>query len=73
MPTENPHSLLLSYAMWRQSFSGDSNVLGKSVHIGGVPYVVVGVMPPQFEYPMHDDRPQIWVPVDRSTQAASDP
>ena len=71
--TEAPHSVLLSYAMWSQSFSGDQNILGKNVHIGGAPYIVVGVMPPQFEYPINDNRPQLWVPLDHGTQIANDP
>jgi predicted permease len=62
---ENPHVALLSYALWRQSFSSDKNVLGKTVRIGAVAYTVIGVMPPQFVYPIDDNRPEVWVPPDR--------
>jgi predicted permease len=68
---ENPHVALLSYALWRQSFLGDRNVLGKTVHIGAVAYNVIGVMPPQFVYPIDDNRPEVWVPPDRSKLASS--
>jgi predicted permease len=70
---DDPHSVLLSYAMWRQRFSGDQNILAKSVHIGSASYIVVGVMPPQFEFPIHANRPQLWVPLDQNTQIANDP
>jgi predicted permease len=62
--TENPHVVLLSYALWRQNFLGDRSILGKTVHIGGLLYSVVGVMPPQFKYPMWDNRPEVWVPLE---------
>jgi predicted permease len=72
---ENPHVALLSYALWRQSFSGDRSVLGKTVHIGAVAYNVIGVMPPEFVYPIDDNRPEVWVPPDRSklTSSGNDP
>jgi predicted permease len=57
--------VILSHALWEQSFAGDKDVLGKTLHIGGVPRTVIGVMSPQFTYPLWEGRPQAWVPVDR--------
>src|SRR5580692_3748745 len=37
---ENQHVVVLGYGLWRQSFSGDRSVVGKSVHMGGITYVV---------------------------------
>jgi predicted permease len=73
--TDHPNVVLLSYAMWQRSFAGDHSVLGKTVHIGGAGYTVVGVMPREFEYPVWDDRPEVWVPLQRSamTPSAKDP
>jgi predicted permease len=62
---------ILSYALWQQEFSGSRDALGKIVRIGGVPRTVIGVMPPQFMYPMWDTRPEAWVPVDRSELTAA--
>ena len=64
--TDHPDVVVLSYALWRQSFSGNPNVLGKTIHIGGVPHTVIGVMPPGFVYPLYQDRPEVWVPIERS-------
>jgi putative ABC transport system permease protein len=38
--------VILGYALWQQHFAGDRAVLGAGVHLNGVPYSVVGVMPP---------------------------
>lgn len=65
--SDQPNVVLLSYDAWQRSFAGDRNVLGKAVHIGATLYTVIGVMPKQFRYPFGDDRPQVWVPIERST------
>ncbi len=61
----NSHVVLLSDSLWRQSFAASREVPGRIVHIAGVPYTVIGVMPPGFEYPLDDRRAQIWVPIER--------
>ena len=58
--------VVLSFALWRQDFGGDRNVLGKTLHIGGLPRTVIGVMPPEFMYPMWENRPEAWVPAERN-------
>jgi predicted permease len=68
--TDHPDTVVLSYALWQQNFSGDPGVLGKTIHIGGMAHKVIGVMPAQFRYPVYEDRPEAWVPLDRSDQKA---
>ena len=65
--SDHPNVVLLSYAIWQQSFAGDRDVLGKTVHIGGVQHTIIGVMPKDFEYPVYEGRPEVWVPLDRTT------
>ncbi|MDR5729482.1 MAG: ABC transporter permease, partial [Terriglobia bacterium] len=62
----NSHVVLLSYGLWRQAFSADRKILGKIVHISGVPYSVVGVMPPQFIFPLYENRAEVWTPLERT-------
>jgi putative ABC transport system permease protein len=42
--------VLLSAELWRGPFSADPKILGRLVHIGGVPYTVVGIMPEGFHF-----------------------
>jgi predicted permease len=49
---------IISYAIWQTAFGGDPNVIGRHLRLNGRPTTVVGVMPPNFEFP----RDQIWVP-----------
>ena len=39
---------VLSYAFWRSSLSGDQDVIGRRISLGGLEYVVTGVMPRGF-------------------------
>ncbi len=40
--------LVLSHALWKSSFGGDSAVLGRALRIGPTTYTVIGVAPPEF-------------------------
>jgi len=42
---------VLSDRLWRTRFAADRSVLGRAVKLDGVTFVVVGVMPPAFDYP----------------------
>jgi predicted permease len=39
---------VLSHAFWRSAFGADPGVLGRRVSIGGLDYVIAGIMPPGF-------------------------
>jgi putative ABC transport system permease protein len=53
-------AVILSDALWRKDFGGDANVLGKTVRVNGRAGVIVGVMPPKFNFPTNE---QLWIPV----------
>jgi len=63
---------MLGYGLWRRDFGGDQNVIGRSVTINEQPVTVVGVMPPEFNFPPPIDlegtslpqRNELWVPFD---------
>jgi hypothetical protein len=47
----NDRVVVLSDGFWRRMLGGDASVIGRAIQLDSVPYVVVGVMPPVFEFP----------------------
>ena len=41
-------AIVLGYGLWQRRFAGDPNIVGKTVHLSGRPYNIVGVMGPDF-------------------------
>ena len=56
----NDRAVILSYSLWREKFGGARDVLGRSLTLNRAPYTVVGVMPPDFDFPGRQYR--LWVP-----------
>jgi putative ABC transport system permease protein len=54
-------STILSHELWETRFNQDRRVLGQSIKLDGMPYTVVGVMPPRFGYPFQTA--QLWTPL----------
>ena len=57
---------ILSYALWQRRFGNDSGIIGKSIHLEGREYTVVGVLPPQVRFralPWAVPVSEIFVPV----------
>jgi putative ABC transport system permease protein len=63
---------VISHEMWRRSFGGAPDVLGRVVRIDSVPRRVVGVMPPGFAFPRPDTA--VWIPmtIDRAALRPQD-
>ncbi|HYV97909.1 MAG TPA: ABC transporter permease, partial [Gemmatimonadaceae bacterium] len=59
-----PRVILLSHALWKRRFGGDSGILNKTITVNGYQRVVVGVMPPRFNFP---DDGLAWTPFTEPT------
>ncbi len=46
------HEIILSYRVWQRRFNSGHNVIGRSIEVNGHPCVIIGVMPPAFDFPM---------------------
>ncbi|MFP5287479.1 MAG: ABC transporter permease, partial [Thermoanaerobaculia bacterium] len=55
-----PLAVMLSHGLWQRQFQADLKVLGSSVLLDDEPYVIVGVMPPEFRFPHASD---LWTPL----------
>lgn len=63
---QNAKVALLSYATWKSRFGGRSNIVGRRILLNRVPYIVIGVMPRSFDFPMEGGTPErceLWVPM----------
>ena len=47
-------AVILSHALWQGRYRGDPEILGRAIGIDGRQAVVVGVMPPGFQFPLGD-------------------
>lgn len=52
--------VVLSHGLWQRRFGADRTIIGRSVRLNGVPYEVVGVMRPEFQFPSKEF--ELWVP-----------
>jgi putative ABC transport system permease protein len=75
---EDDHSVrvvVISYALWQSRFSGDPDVLGRRIDLNRQPYVVIGVMPRNFEFPLVPGKlgqAQLWVPMSFTPKERAD-
>jgi predicted permease len=46
-----PRAVVLSYGLWRNTFGGDTNIVGQSIRLKSVPYTVIGVLPARAQTP----------------------
>jgi putative ABC transport system permease protein len=56
------HTVLLTDTCWRQHFSSDANIIGRSIALDNESYSVIGVLPPQFEF-LDNPRVAVIVPL----------
>jgi putative ABC transport system permease protein len=50
---------VISHALWQQLYDGDPRVLGSKLLLNGVPFTIVGVARPGFDYP---HKTSVWTP-----------
>jgi putative ABC transport system permease protein len=55
----DPRTVVLSHRLWQRRFGNAPDVVGRRVSLNGVPYTVIGVMPPGYAWP---ETAELWVP-----------
>src|SRR5213596_27175 len=51
---------ILGDEIWRRDFGADPNIVGQSVRINGKAATIIGVMPPNFKFPISEE---LWTPL----------
>ena len=54
--------VVLSYEVWQQYFNGDRSIVNRAVRFDGKPYLVIGVMPAGFRFPL-SRRNAVYTPI----------
>ena len=52
--------VVLSYAAWKRLFGQDADAIGRTLELNQMPYRIVGVMGPEFRWPVDVD---LWAPL----------
>ena len=71
---ENEQVAVISYSLWQSRLRGDPAVLGTKLLLDRKPYLVIGVMPRNFEFPLvpgHLNNSEVWVPISFTSQEMS--
>lgn len=62
---------VIADTLWTTRFARDPGIVGRTITLDGDPFVVIGVMPPGFEFPFDaEDPPHVWIPVRASRMTA---
>jgi putative ABC transport system permease protein len=53
--TGGPRAVVLSYSLFKNTFDADAHIVGQAIRLKGVPYTVIGVLPPGAQTPSSVD------------------
>src|SRR5215211_151306 len=62
-PSETGRVVILSQPLFQSRFNADPSILNQSITLNGVSYTVVGVMPAGFEFPIQNERVELWTTI----------
>lgn len=53
---------VVSYGLWQRAFGGDPGAIGRTIHVNGSAFTIVGVAPPHFTGSTRGVQADLWVP-----------
>ena len=53
---------ILSHGFWQRRFGAEKGILGKTLSLDGSSFTIIGVMPPEFQFP--DRKTALWLPLE---------
>jgi predicted permease len=54
------HAVLISHALWVAQYGSDPGVVGRTIHLSGEAFTIVGVMPASFRFPVNAPKNDFW-------------
>ena len=60
------HVVILSQSVWQRRFNADPSLVGKTITLNNLPYLVVGILPPEFHFPRiyeGESETELWTPL----------
>ena len=58
-----PKTVILSHSAWSRRFGEDVSALGRTLVLDDVSHEIVGVMPPEFQFPAGNRDVELWAPL----------
>ncbi len=65
------HVIILSHGLWNEQFGHNLGIVGKTITLDSLPYVVVGVAPPGFNFPVRNRQVQVWTTLGRDASSST--
>lgn len=53
--------VILKHSLWLSHFGGDPLIVGRAVQLNGQSFIIIGVMPPRFDFPVGGG--ELWAPL----------
>src|SRR5688572_26887618 len=53
---------VIGHTLWQRRLGGTPDVVGRTIRLMGEPHTVIGVMPPEFQFP--SGQFEVWVPIE---------
>ena len=58
---------VISYGLWQRRFAADPKLIGQQITLDGVSRTVIGIMPPDFAFPLEAKKTEYWLPMNPTT------
>lgn len=56
-----PRVAIIGHGLWQRRFAGDAGILGREMILDNAPTVIIGIMPPRFDFPVRGT--DLWLPL----------
>jgi putative ABC transport system permease protein len=63
--------VIIAHSLWERRFDKDPRIVGRKIRLGPDLYEVVGVMPPNFLFPVTHLKGEVWTPIGRRADEPS--